>query len=70
MGDVAEVKSRWIPHKIPKKDMLKKQKIQFPKRALDAAEDMMGPVRDQELRQAMANLYLKYTEQNKINHQP
>ena len=70
LGDVAEVKSRWIPHKIPKKDMLKKQKIQVPKRALDAAEDMMGPVRDQELRQAMANLYLKYTEQKKINHQP
>jgi len=70
LGDVAEVRSRWIPYKIPKKDMLKKQKIQFPKRALDAAEDMMGPVRDQELRQAMANLYLKYSGQKKSDPEP
>ncbi len=63
LGSVAEVRSRWIPRKIPKKDLLKKGKPQFPKRALDAAKDMMEPVRDQELRQAMADLYLKYSEQ-------
>ena len=62
LGDVEEVRSRWISHKIPKKDMLKKGKVQFPKRELDAAKDMMEPVRDQDLRQAMANLYLKYSE--------
>jgi len=62
LGDVAEVRSRWISRKIPKKDLLKKGKVQFPKRALDAANDMMEPVRDQELRQAMKNLYLKYSE--------
>ena len=67
LGDVAEVRSRWISHKIPKKDMLKKQKDQFPKRTLDAANDMMEPVRDQDLRQAMTNLYLKYSEQKKHN---
>ena len=70
LGDVAEVRSRWIPHKIPKKDMQKKQKDQFHKRALDAAEDMMEPVRDQELRQAMADLYLKYSERKKSNPEP
>ncbi|MEA1991148.1 MAG: DUF721 domain-containing protein [Thermodesulfobacteriota bacterium] len=62
LGDVAEVRSRWIPRKIPKKDTLKKQKVRFPKRTLDTANDMMEPVRDQELRQAMTNLYLKYSE--------
>ncbi|NOR04763.1 MAG: DUF721 domain-containing protein [Deltaproteobacteria bacterium] len=67
LGDVAEVRSRWIPHKILKRDMLKKQKVQFPKRALDAANDMMEPVQDQELKQAMTNLYLKYSERKKGN---
>ena len=67
LGDVAEVRSRWIPHKIPKRDMLKKRKTQFPKRALDAANDMMKPVQDQELKQAMTSLYLKYSEQKKHN---
>jgi len=67
LGDVAEVRSRWVPLKISKKDMLKKQKVQFPKRALDAANDMMEPVRDQELRQAMTSLYLKYSERKKSN---
>ncbi|MEA1868511.1 MAG: DciA family protein [Thermodesulfobacteriota bacterium] len=65
LGDVAEVRSRWTPHKIPKKDQMKKGEPQFPKRALDAAKDMMEPVRDQELRQAMTDLYLKYSEQKK-----
>jgi|GEM_PF-501263 hypothetical protein len=70
LGDVAEARSRWIPQKIPKKDMLKKQKVQFPKRALDAAKDMMEPVRDQELRQAMTDLYLKDSERKKSNPEP
>lgn len=67
LGDVTEVRSQWIPRKIPKQDMLKKGKPQFPKRALDAASDMMESVRDQELRQAMTDLYLKYSEQKKGN---
>jgi hypothetical protein len=67
LGDVAEVRSRWIPYKIPKRDMPKKRKVQFPKRALDAANDMMEPVRDQELKQAMTSLYLKYSERKKRN---
>ena len=70
LGDVAEVRSRWISHKIPKKDMLKKGKVQFPKRALNTANDMMESVRDQELRQVMTNLYLKYSEQKKIKPEP
>jgi len=70
LGDVAEVRSRWIPRKIPKKDPLKKGKVQFPKRALDAAKDMMEPVRDQELRQAMTDLYLKDSERKKSNPEP
>jgi hypothetical protein len=70
LGDVAEVRSRWISRKIPKKDLLKKGKVQFSKRALDAANDMMEPVRDQELRQAMVNLYLKYSERKKTNPEP
>jgi len=67
LGDVAEVRSRWIPLKIPKRDMLKKGKVELPKRALDAANDTMEPVLDLELRQAMTNLYLKYSEQKKRN---
>ena len=67
LGDVAEVRSRWIPHKIPKQDMLKKERAQFPKRVLDAANDLMEPVQDQELRQAMTDLYLKYSERKKRN---
>jgi hypothetical protein len=70
LGDVAEVRSRLISRKIPKKDLLKKGKVQFPKRALDAANEMMEPVRDQELRQAMTNLYLKYSERKKSNPEP
>ncbi|MEA3385817.1 MAG: DUF721 domain-containing protein [Thermodesulfobacteriota bacterium] len=62
LGDVAEVRSRWTSRKTPKKDQIKKGKPQFPKRALDAAKDMMEPVRDQELRQAMTDLYLKDSE--------
>ena len=65
LGDAAEVRSRWISRKIPKKDLPEKGKVQFPKRELDAANDMMEPVRDQELRQAMTNLYLKYSERTK-----
>ncbi|MCK4604390.1 MAG: hypothetical protein KAU41_06800, partial [Deltaproteobacteria bacterium] len=67
LGDVAEVQSRWIPYKIPKRDRLKKVKVQFPKRTLDAANDMMEPVQDQELKQAMTSLYLKYSERKKGN---
>jgi len=70
LGDVAEIRSRWIPRKITKKDMLKKGKVQFSKRALDAAKDMMEPVCDQELKQAMASLYLKCSEQKKHNPEP
>ena len=67
LGDVAEVRSRWFSHKAPKRGMLKKGKAQIPKRALDAAEDMMEPLRDQKLRQAMTDLYLKYSERKKHN---
>ena len=67
LGNVAEVRSRWIPGNIPKKNMLKKGKGQFSKRALDAAKDMMEPVRDQELKQAMTSLYLKCSERKKRN---
>ena len=67
LGDVAEVRSRWISRKISKNDLLKKGKPQFPKRALDAAKDMMEPVRDQELRQAMTDLYLKDSKRKKSN---
>ena len=67
LGDVAEVRSRWFFHKAPKRDMLKKGKVRLPKRVLDAAEDMMEPLRDQELRQAMTDLYLKYSERRKRN---
>ncbi|OPL12533.1 MAG: hypothetical protein AVO38_15000 [delta proteobacterium ML8_D] len=68
LGDVSEVRSRWTNHKTYKKTMLKKEKVQFPKPAVDAANNMMKPVRDHELKQAMANLYLKYSEQKK--HDP
>lgn len=67
LGNVAEVRSRWTSRKIPKKDLLEKEKVQFPKHELDAANDMMEPVRDQELRQAMTNLYLKYSGRKKSN---
>jgi hypothetical protein len=65
LGDATGTRSRWISRKILKKDLLKKGKVQFPKRELDTANDMMEPVRDQELRQAMTNLYLKYSERMK-----
>ena len=67
LGDVTEVRSRWVSQKMPKRDILKKEKVQLPKRVLDAAVDMMEPVQDQELRQAMTNLYLKYSERKKGN---
>ena len=70
LGDVAEVRSWWISHKILKRDMLEKGKVELQKRALDAANDTMEPVRDQELRQAMKNLYLKYSERKKHNPEP
>jgi hypothetical protein len=70
LGDVAEVRSRWVSHKIPKRDMLKRGKVELPKRALDDAEEMMEPVHDQDLRQAMTSLYLKYSEQKKGNPEP
>nr|HDN00485.1 DUF721 domain-containing protein [Deltaproteobacteria bacterium] len=68
LGNVSEVRSRWMTHKISKKDMPKKEKVQFPERVLDAANNMMEPVRDHELKQAMANLYLKYSAQKKRNY--
>jgi hypothetical protein len=70
LGDVAEVRSRWFFCKTPKRDILKKGKAQIPKRALDAAEDMMKSLRDHELRQAMTDLYLKYSERRKRNPEP
>jgi hypothetical protein len=67
LGDVAEVRSRWVSYQMPRRDILKKEKVQLPKRVLDAAVDMMEPVRDQELRQAMTDLYLKCSERKKGN---
>jgi hypothetical protein len=67
LGNVAKVGSRWVSHKIHKRDILKKEGVQLPKRVLDAAVDIMEPVRDQELRQAMTSLYLKYSERKKGN---
>ena len=67
LGDVAEVRSRWIPHKKPKRDMLKKERVRFPKCVLDAVNDLMEPIQDQDLRQVMTDLYLKYYERKKCN---
>ena len=61
LGNVAEVRSLW---NMPKKEenVLPKADIRLPDSAVRAAEDMMEPIRDEELRQAMTRLYLKYLE--------
>lgn len=65
LGDVARVRSLWHKHSISKIDRPKREHIEFPKHVLVEANSMMEPVSDKELRRAMVDLYLKYSEMNK-----
>jgi len=60
LGDVAGVRSQWIRRKIPKRDISQKEGDQIQDASIDMAKDLTTGIQDQELRQAMIDLYLKY----------
>ena len=60
LGDVAGVRSQWVRRKIVKRDVSQKEGDQIQDVSIDMAKDLTAGIRDQELRQAMMDLYLKY----------
>ncbi|NIA08586.1 MAG: DUF721 domain-containing protein [Nitrospiraceae bacterium] len=59
LGDVAAVRSQWVPQKTAKKDISQKEEGLTKNALADRAKEMMAGIQDQDLRQAMMDLYVK-----------